>query len=96
MFFHQHSDPEVAHLSEGEPVLVVVVEAAFQVCCELGVVYVLQQGLERRHQLVLWPNKHKLTLKPYNDMMYGSLPAKVCGVKSQCFCHADTSTQAVS
>lgn len=35
------------HLSEVDPVLVVVMEGALQVSCELGLVDVFQQGLQR-------------------------------------------------
>ena len=63
----------------------VVLEAPVQVCCELGVVYVLQQGLERRHHLVLWPNKHNHTFKPHSETTCGSLPAQGCGGMSRVF-----------
>ena len=36
------------HLSEVDPVVVVVVERALQVSCELGLVDVFQQGFQRR------------------------------------------------
>ena len=35
------------HLPEVDPVVVVIVEGAFQVTCELGLVDVFQQGFQR-------------------------------------------------
>lgn len=46
------------HLSELDPVVVVVVEGALQVSCELGWVDILQQGLQRRHGLCLEKKKN--------------------------------------
>lgn len=50
------------HLSEADPVVVVVVEGALQVSCELGLVDVLQQGFQRRQCFSLWQEKHTLSL----------------------------------
>lgn len=47
MFTLYSSHLSHTHLSELDPVVVIVVEGALQVSCELGLVNVLQQGLQR-------------------------------------------------